>query len=116
MTSRFITPPDQLLDGNSALIMNALETELAALLLWLKTVDHSYDIHLYHSKMPETDWALDIAKKCKFIAVSKIEESYLNQQIQDILVEFKDKVVRFGPSAEYDDLVQLFLAKSSLDK
>lgn len=114
MTSRFITPPDQLIEGNSVLIINALETELAALLLWLKTVEHSFDIHLYHNKMPESEWAIDVAKKCKFIVVSKVEESYLNHEIQNILFELKDKVVRFGPSAEYDDLVQLFLARSSL--
>lgn len=114
MTTKFITPPDQYLDRTSVLIMNALETELATLLLWLKTVEYSFNIHLYHSKMPETDWAIDTAKKCKFVVVSKVEESYFNQEIQDVLFDIKDKVFRFGPSAEYDDLVQLFLAKSSL--
>lgn len=114
MTTKFITPPDQIFEGNSVLILNALETELATLLIWLKTVDDSFDIHLYHSKMPETDWAIDVAKKSKFVVVSKVEESYLNQDIQDVLFEIKDKVYRFGPSAEYDDLVQLFLSKSGL--
>ena len=48
MPSQFITPPDHLPTKQNILIINALETELATLVLWLKTVSDEYDIHLYH--------------------------------------------------------------------
>ena len=109
MTSQFITPPDHLPTKQNVLIINALETELATLVLWLKTVPDAYDIHLYHSKMPETNWVVNVAQKAHTIMLSNIEESTLPPLLTDALIERGDAVVRFGPNANFLDPIQIFL-------
>jgi len=110
MPSQFITPPDHLPTKHNILIINALETELATLVLWLKTVADEYDIHLYHSKMPETDWVVDVANKAHTIMLSNIEESTLSPMLATALIARRDAVVRFGPNADFLDPIQIFLS------
>jgi len=110
MPSQFITPPDHLPTKQNILIINALETELATLVLWLKTVSDEYDIHLYHSKMPETDWVVAVAQQAHTILLSNIEESTLTPSLTQALADRNDAVVRFGPSADFLDLIQFFLS------
>jgi hypothetical protein len=109
MPSQFITPPDHLPSKKNILIINALETELATLVLWLKTVPDEYDIHLFHNDMPEIDWVIKVAKQAEHIVLSGIEESMMDKKLKEVVQEQKESVSRFGPGSEYADLIHFFL-------
>lgn len=109
MPSQFITPPDHLPTKHNILILNALETELSTLVLWLKTVPEEYNIHLFHNEMPETDWAVQVAKQAQYIVSSSIEEPAVNHELKQVLQDRADCVARFGANTEYTDLIQFFL-------
>ena len=109
MPSQFITPPDHLPTKQNILIINALETELATLVLWLKTVPDEYDIHLYHSKMSDPNWVVTVAQQAHTILVSTVEE-LLTPRLTQVLVERTDSVIKFGLNADFLDLIQFFLS------
>lgn len=114
MPSRIVTPPDHLPTKKNILIINALDTELATLVLWLKTVPDEYDIHLYHSQMPEDAWvktAIDCAAQ---VLVSQPEVPALNAVVKDLINANNSRIIYFGKNTEYPDLIQYFLANQQL--
>ena len=111
MPSRIITPPDLIANKKNLLIINATSPELATLILWLKTVPDQFDIHLYHSRMTETNWAIEVAESAETILVSKENYRDLNTEIINVLNSFSDRVVYFGLDSDYPDLIQYFLTK-----
>jgi len=114
MPSQFITPPDHLPSKQNILIVNALESELATLVLWLKTVPDEYDIHLFHNEMPETDWVVDVAKQAKHIVIAKIDEDRMHDSLKEVIQDRVESVSRFGANADYADLIQFFLTNKQL--
>jgi len=114
MASRIITPPDQIKSKQNFLVINAVQEELATLVLWLKTVPDRFDLHLYHSQMPDTEWALSIAETAETILVSKNYQSDLEPRIQQMLDSLNNRVVYFGANTEYPDLIHFFLTKKEL--
>ena len=114
MSSRLITPPDHIKTKQNILVINAVQNDLATLVLWLKTIPDQYDIHLYHNQMPETDWAKLVAETAETILVSKVNSTNLNKEIADMLGYFEDRLVYFGPGTDFPDLIQFFLTKKEL--
>ena len=113
MVSRIITPPDHIKSNQSFLVINAVQEELATLVLWMKTIAEPFDVHLYHSQMSETDWALEVAETAETILVSKPNSARLDPRIAQIL-ESNSRVVYFGNGTEYPDLIHFFLTKNEL--
>jgi hypothetical protein len=113
MNSRFITPPDHLPTEKNILIINALDTQLATLALWLKTVSDCYDIHLYHSQMPSSNWIIDVIAQADRILVSKPEIPALSLAVQELLDANNQRIVYFGTNTDYPDLIQYFLINRS---
>lgn len=113
MPSQIITPPDHLPGKNNILIINALETELATLVMWLKTVPEEYNIHIYHSGMvDDIDWVLKVIKEAEYVICARTDNHLLDERIIDLfLAEKKGSVCFFGPNAQYTDLIQFFLEK-----
>ena len=114
MPSQFITPPDHLPSKQNILIVNALESELATLVLWLKTVPDEYNIHLFHNEMPETDWVVEVAKQATHIVMAKIDEDRMHNSLKEVVYNRAECVSRFGPNADYADLIQFFLTNKQL--
>ena len=114
MPSQFITPPDHLPSKQNILIVNALESELATLVLWLKTVPDEYDIHLFHNEMPEIDRVVDVAKQAKHIVIAKIDEDRMHSSLKEVIYNRAESVSRFGANTDYADLIQFFLTNKQL--
>ena len=114
MPSQFITPPDHLPSKQNILIVNALESELATLVLWLKTVSFEYDIHLFHNEMTETDWVVDVAKQAKHIVIAKVDEDRMHNDLKQVIQDRAECVSRFGANTDYADLIQYFLTNKDL--
>ena len=111
MSSRIITPPDKFLTSTSYLIINAIDTEIDTLVLWLKTVPEKYDIHLWHSQMPETEmWLLQVINGSQHVLINKKFEKFLPQPVLKSL-ERKNNKDYFGVETQYPDLIQWFLKK-----
>lgn len=114
MTSRIITPPDHLPTKKNILVINAVDHELTTLILWLKTVPDQYDIHVFHSQMPDSDWALKTIIDANQILVSRPEMPTLSMAIKDLLEVNQDRIIYFGQDTEYPDLIQYFLQNREL--
>jgi hypothetical protein len=114
MPSQFITPPDHLPSKQNILIVNALESELATLVLWLKTVSDEYNIHLFHNEMPETDWAVAVAEQAEHIVIAKIDEDRMHDSLKEVIKDRAECVSRFGADTDYADLIQFFLTNKQL--
>ena len=109
MSSRIITPPDKFLTARSFLIINAIDTEIDTLVLWLKTVPELYDIHLWHVQMPDTEmWVCQAINGCKHVLVNKKYERFLPPPALRAL-DRKDNRSYFGPDTDNPDLIQWFL-------
>lgn len=113
MVSRIITPPDHIKSKQSFLIVNAVQEELATLVLWLKTVPDNFDMHVYHSQMPELDWAMTVSQTVETILVSKPNYTDLDPNLIK-LFKSSSRVVHFGSGTEYPDLIHFFLTKNEL--
>lgn len=110
MPSQLITPPDRIQSNHSYLIINAIDTSVDTLVLWLQTVPDEYDIHLYHSDMiTYHDWAVQVAEWVPKILVEANYVKYLVERLQQVLDRRPDAVVHFGPGSAYPELVQYFL-------
>jgi hypothetical protein len=111
MSSQIITPPDHLPTKGNIVILNALEQELATLVMWLKTVPEEYNIHIYHSGMVnELEWILKVCRQADFVVLSNLDAESLDEKIIDLLsTEKKGQIFTFGPNAQYTDLIQFFL-------
>lgn len=114
MPSRLITPPDHIKTKKNILIVNATSNDLTTLVLWLKTVPDYFDIHLYHSQMSETSWALEVAEYAETILVSKDNYVDLKSELKEALNSIQDRVIYFGSDSNYPDLIQFFLTKKEL--
>lgn len=110
MTIRIIMHPDILPTKNSLLIINALGSEIETLILWLKTVDLDLDIHLYHSQMPHSEWAVSTIESVDTVLISMNPGEEVDTAISTALAN-KDsaKIVCFGKNQRYSDLIQYFL-------
>lgn len=113
MVSRIITPPDHIKSKQSFLVINAVQEELATLVLWMKTIAEPFDVHLYHNLMSDTDWALNVANTAETILVSKPNATDLEPSIRQML-ESNERVVYFGNGSEYPDLIHFFLTRNEL--
>ena len=113
MVSQIITPPDHIRSNQSFLVINATEDELTTLVLWLKTVPDTFDVHLYHSQMPDLDWALEVSQTVRTVLVSRTFYSDLDPSIARML-DSNSRAVYFGAGTEYPDLVHFFLTKKEL--
>jgi len=110
MPSQLITPPDRIHSKHAFLIINAIDTSIETLVLWLQTVHDEYDLHLYHSKMiTYHDWAIQIAEWVPKILVEINHTKYINARLQTVIDRRSDSVTYFGPGTEYSELVQYFL-------
>lgn len=110
MPSQLITPPDRIISPHSYLIVNAIDTSVDTLVLWLRTVPEEYDIHLYHSEMiTYHDWAVQVAEVVPRILVEKTHVKYLADRLQQVLEKRSSAVTEFGPGSSYPELVQYFL-------
>lgn len=110
MPSHLITPPDVIHLPNSFLVLNALDTNISTLSLWLQTVPEDYNIHLYHSEMyTYHDWAVQIASWAPKILVEKNHIKYLVPRVLESIDRRTDAVVYFGPGSEYPELIHYFL-------
>lgn len=110
MPSQLITPPDRIQSAHGYLIINAIDTSVDTLILWLQTVPDEYDIHLYHSEMVTYhDWAVQVAEWVPKILVETNHVKYLVSRLHQVLERRSESVVHFGPGSEYPELVQYFL-------
>lgn len=111
MTTRIIMHPDILPTKNSLLIINALDSEIETLILWLKSVDVDLDIHLYHSQMPDSDWAVSTIESVDTVLISTNLGEEVDSAISAALAnKASSKIVCFGKNEFYSDLIQYFLS------
>lgn len=114
MASQIITAPDYIPGngtGNSILILNSHKDQLTTLVLWLKTVRESYNIHLWHQFMPDTiGWAQRASDGVDVILAYKGE--YIPNEIKSYC---EDRIIWFGPDTEYPDLIHYFFEKEKLE-
>ena len=105
MSSQLITPPDFIAGPNSILVLDASEIELTSVILWLKTVPHSYDIHLYSSNTEDVKWLTNVLQYTKTVLSSRLRTNLSEDIVRNI------KTIEYGPDTEYQDLLQYFLKK-----
>ena len=113
MSSQIITPPDHLPTTGNIVILNALEQELATLVMWLKTVPEEFNIHIFHNGMTDdVDWAVRVCEQAEFILVSYLDANNLDPKIISVLSSEnrKSQIFSFGPNAQFTDLIQFFLS------
>jgi DNA-binding LytR/AlgR family response regulator len=116
MTSRLITPPDQLLEFNPCLIVNAQDNQFESLYMYLAASDEHKDIHLYHSGMDELEWVMSLVHQVDLILVNRDFESMLNQKLVTELKQVSEKVHYFGQLENYKTPVDYFLNSNHCDK
>lgn len=107
--SRLITPPDKFYTDYSYLIINAIDTDIDLVALWLRTVPENYDIHLYHVEMKnDYSWFLETVMKVKFVLVNTEFYEHIGAEGKFILTN-RSNVIFFGNDTPYKDLVQFFI-------
>ena len=107
--SRLITPPDKFYTDYSYLIINAIDTDIDLVALWLRTVPENYDIHLYHIEMPDSySWLLETIMKVKFVLVNTEFYEHLGPEAQ-FVIKNRSNTIFFGNNTPYKDLVQFFI-------
>jgi hypothetical protein len=112
MPSQIITPPDHIPSRNNILIINAHVDQLTTLVLWLKTVHDSYDIHVWHSHMEDAlNWVFNVAQQADVILASDQNSSEIPAEFLDL---FQNHIVWFGPGTEFSDVIQYFLSNKEL--
>lgn len=108
MSSRIITPPDNYFTANSYLIINAQDEHIDTLVLWLKTVPETYDIHLWHLYMPDTEiWALQAVLKTTVVLVNNEFIDYMSSAMRKQLSRINP--VLFGKGTKYKEVIHYFL-------
>lgn len=109
MSSQIITPPDKVLSKQSYLVINAIDTEIDTLVLWLKTISEQYDIHLWHSQMIDSElWLYHVISGVEHVLVNKKFENYLPPNLRRIL-DRKSNLSYFGPDTVNLELIHWFL-------
>jgi len=109
MSSQIITPPDRIFGPESYLVINAIDTEIDTLVLWLKTVPEKYNIHLWHVQMQDTEmWLYQVISAVEHVLVNKKYEQHLAPNVRRIL-DRKSNRSYFGPDTENQELIHWFL-------
>lgn len=112
MSSQIVTPPDHIPSRNNILIINASSDQLTTLVLWLKTIHDSYDIHVWHNYMEDSlNWVFNVAQQADVILASDQNKSEIPPELLNL---FQDHIVWFGPGTEFSDVIQYFLSKKEL--
>ena len=70
MPSNLITFPHAIHDPESLLIVNATESDIETLAVWLSSQDTEYNIHLYNSEPESAPWSHNIAAMVKTVIVN----------------------------------------------
>jgi hypothetical protein len=109
MAGRLITPPDIISSEHSILILDPSEIELTSVILWLKTVQYNYDIHLYYSNTKDVKWLTNVLQFTKTVLSSRLRSNLSEDTVKNI------KTIEYGPDTEYQDLLQYFLKKHVSD-
>lgn len=105
MPSNLITPPDIIHSNESILIINAIDSSIELLTLWLRSVPENYDVHLYHSEMKESTWVLELANWIPILLVEQNHIKYCLPDLQAIFHRRTHAVHYFGPGTKYPELV-----------
>lgn len=113
MSSRLITPPDLVLENNPCVIINAVDSQVDTLYLYLKTSSDQRDIHLYHSGMPDTDWLLNLLNCVGTVLVNRDLMQLHTHAIQNSLDQLTN-LVWFGQNEDYKDPSDYFLNQNKL--
>jgi hypothetical protein len=105
MTSQLITPPDKIISDNSYLVINAVDSEIENLIIWLKTINDSYDIHFWHDRMSERDWAIELARKVRYVlANSNPVADLIRTELGSV------PIIYWGSQYQYQTLVDYFIS------
>lgn len=108
MSSRIITPPDKFFTTNSYVILNARDREIDTLVLWLKTVPETYDVHLWHLYMPESElWLLQVMSKVHHVLVNREFLDNLSPLVKRKLDHINHSF--FGQDSEHLEVIHYFL-------
>lgn len=108
MASTLVTPPDILESGLNFLVINALDTEIESLCVYLKPKTLSYNIHCYHSGMTDHAWALRLINQVDHVVIKDIYESYIRPELRYAIDHRTESVVRYGSQSSTADLVTFF--------
>ena len=107
--SRLITPPDKFYTDYSYLIINAIDTDIDLVALWLRTVPESYDLHLYHVEMKDDySWLLETVMKVKFVLINTEFYEHIGSEAK-FIINNRQNTIFFGKDTAYRDLVQFFI-------
>lgn len=111
MPSQIITPPDVCLGPNNYLIINAVDRDLESVILWLKTIPDTYNLHLYHSLMNDCQqWLYNLVKTVELILVNKQFEMNMAEPLRIALAQRgAANIRRFGENSDYPELIHYFL-------
>lgn len=103
--SKVITPPDQINDPNSYLIVNAVPTDIELVVRWLRFSGKDYTIHLYHDGMNNSQWLSEVARQCGKILINRN-----NTEPKGLipLYEALGKIVWFGLDQNYLSPIEYF--------
>lgn len=106
MSSKLVTPPD--LHTGGILVINASQSELVTLILWLKSVPDIYTLHLYNEHMNDLNWLRRALTVVDHVLLCDSDED-----ITDIVSQSGATVTKFGPGTDYNFAVDYFLANRS---
>jgi len=112
MPSQLITPPDQIIEHPSYLIINAVDAQVESLVIYLKTTNKKYNIHLWHVEMEEEKWVLSVAQQVDLVLYNAKFERFIVDPLLSVLTDRFGTVVSFGEEEDYKDLVDFFLKQS----
>lgn len=109
MPSQIITPPDIILTGTSILIINALDDEVENLILYLRTQQEEYDIHLYHAEMfDDKEWAIKVAKRCNHILLNYKYQRFIESDLSEVIHTRAEVTTSYGNDTPCPDIIHFF--------
>lgn len=109
MSSRLITPPDKIFESPSCLIINAVDAEVDALVLYLRTDATAYNIHLWHVEMDDEPWILKVIDSVDTILLNSKFISAIKDPVQGRLQQNIGKIFTYGSEqSDYADPVDYF--------
>lgn len=109
MPSQLITPPDKIFEHPSYLIINAVDAEVDALVVWLKTDTNNYNIHLWHVEMDDEPWILKVVDTVDTILLNSKYISAIKDPVQSHLQARIQSIYTYGSEqSDYADLVDYF--------
>jgi len=108
MSSLLYTPPDRALEGQNILILNALDSEIESLCLYLQNSKANYNVHCYHSHMTQHRWAADLVLSVATVLIKDIYEVFLDRSIKENLAITTTTIIRYGSYSQVGDLETVF--------